>query len=101
MDHQEVQPPPHLPTDAAAFFGAGPDLELLVAVPLPEQAQHVLEQLGPPPFRKTTFPMMGFLSSVYEHVATHVGMAVAPGEAPGEALGEAPASESEPPQMSA
>jgi len=70
-DHS-VQPPPHLPTDGANFFRAGPDVDLLISVAPPESPKHVLEQLGPPPFRKTAFPMMGFLASVYEHVAAHV-----------------------------
>jgi len=67
-----LQPPPHLPPDAAEFFRAGPDVDLLISVVPPEQPKHVLEQLGPPPFRKTAFPMMGFLASVYEHIAAHV-----------------------------
>ncbi|MEA2711662.1 MAG: hypothetical protein QOF78_4263 [Phycisphaerales bacterium] len=66
------QPPPYLPPEPENFFRAGPDVELLISVAPPEPAQHVLEQLGPPPFRKTAFPMMGFLASVYEHVAAHV-----------------------------
>jgi hypothetical protein len=66
------QPPAHLPTDPDAFFRAGPDVDLLTVVPPPTQAQHVLEQLGPPPFRKTSFPMMGFLASVYEHIAAQM-----------------------------
>ena len=69
----DQQPPAHLPTDPAVFFRAGADIELLSVIP-PEDTppKHVLEQLGPPPFRKTTFPMMGFLASFYEHVAAHV-----------------------------
>jgi hypothetical protein len=62
---------PTLPTDPAAFYRAGPDVALLIAM-APPPGKHVLEQLGPPPFRKTTFPMMGFLASVYEHVAAAV-----------------------------
>lgn len=62
---------PDLPSDPDAFFRAGPDIELLDAI-APADAKHVLEQLGPPPFRKTAFPMMGFLASFYEHVAAHV-----------------------------
>ena len=38
----------------------------------PPEPKHVLEQLGPPPFRKTSFPVMGFLARFYEHVAAHV-----------------------------
>ena len=73
-ENETSQPPPHLPSDPAAFYRAGADLDLLAAVPPDDQApaKHVLEQLGPPPFRKTTFPMMGFLASFYEHVAAHV-----------------------------
>jgi hypothetical protein len=50
------------------FYRASVDIDSLELVPEPP-TKHVLEQLGPPPFRKTTFPMMGFLASVYEHVA--------------------------------
>ena len=72
-ESQQTQPPPHLPTDPAAFFRAGADVDLLAVIP-PEDAppRHVLEQLGPPPFRKTTFPMMGVPASFYEHVAAQV-----------------------------
>ena len=69
---ETLQPPPHLPPEPESFFRAGPDVDLLISVSPPEPAKHVLEQLGPPPFRKTAFPMMGFLASVYEHVAAHV-----------------------------
>ena len=73
MSEPELQqPPPHLPPTPEDFFRAGPDVDLLISVAPPEPAKHVLEQLGPPPFRKTAFPMMGFLASVYEHVAAHV-----------------------------
>lgn len=65
------QPPTALPTDPAEFYRAGPDIDLLTVDPAPA-AKHVLEQLGPPPFRKTSFPMMGFLATFYEHVAAHV-----------------------------
>jgi hypothetical protein len=66
------QPPPYLPPEPENFFRAGPDVDLLISVAPPESPKHVLEQLGPPPFRKTAFPMMGFLASVYEHVAAQV-----------------------------
>jgi hypothetical protein len=62
---------PDLPRDAEAFYRAGADFELLNVDPAPV-AKHVLEQLGPPPFRKTSFPLMGFLATFYEHVAAHV-----------------------------
>ena len=72
--------PPDLPTSAEEFFRAGPDIDLLTVVPAPP-AKHVLEQLGPPPFRKTSFPMMGFLATFYEHVATHVSPPASPPKA--------------------
>ena len=53
------------------FYRAGVDIDTIDLTPeLP--AKPVLEQLGPPPFRKTSFPMMGFLASVYEHVAQQI-----------------------------
>lgn len=67
----EASPPPHLPTDLRAYYRSGPDAESVSLSPQPEP-KHVLEQLGPPPFRKTSFPMMGFLASLYEHIAAHV-----------------------------
>jgi hypothetical protein len=79
MSDQTLQPPPHLPTDPSAFFRAGADIELLIVMPDDAPpAKHVLEQLGPPPFRKTSFPMMGFLATFYEHVAAHVTPHVIP-----------------------
>ena len=64
MDGTETQTSPD-------FYAAAADLDAIDLTPeLPHKP--VLEQLGPPPFRKTSFPMMGFLASVYEHVAQQV-----------------------------
>jgi hypothetical protein len=65
------QPPAHLPIDPRHFYAAPLGTQ---TIPLIAQAegQHVLEQLGPPPFRKSSFPVIGFLASLYEHVAAHV-----------------------------
>lgn len=71
MNDTATKPATDLPTDPEAFFRAGADAELLDAI-APSDAKHVLEELGPPPFRKTAFPLMGFLASFYEHVAAHV-----------------------------
>jgi hypothetical protein len=38
---------------------------------LPADAPSVLERLGPTPFAKSKFPFLGFLATVYDHVATH------------------------------
>src|SRR6476646_4566064 len=57
-----------LPTDPADFFRAGPDLDVLeVGGDVPS----VLERLGPSPFPKSKFPFLGFLATVYDHVASH------------------------------
>lgn len=54
------------------FFRAGSDINALREINF-EQARSALERLGPPPFRKSGFPMMGFLATLYEHVSQHVG----------------------------
>jgi hypothetical protein len=38
---------------------------------LPPETQSVLERLGPTPFAKSGFPFLGFLATVYDHVASH------------------------------
>ncbi len=65
------QPPANLPIDPRVFFctPAGATIIPLIAQPEPT---HVLEQLGAPTFRKSSFPVIGFLASLYEHVAAHV-----------------------------
>lgn len=37
-----------------------------------ENLPPVLEKLGPSPFAKTRFPFLGFLATVYDHIATQV-----------------------------
>lgn len=63
--------PLELLEEPESFFRAGPDANL------PVERDHeptlpVLERLGPPPFRRSNFPLLGFLATVYEHVASHV-----------------------------
>ena len=47
------------------------------AEPLPEAPDlslgtlSVLERLGPSPFPKSGFPFLGFLATVYDHIAAH------------------------------
>ena len=54
-----------------AFFSLSADIDGIDLTPeIPHKP--ILEQLGPPPFAKMTFPLMGFLATVYEHVAQHV-----------------------------
>jgi hypothetical protein len=70
-------PPAHLPIDPRVFYSTPANGKV---VPLTPQAetQHILEQLGPPAFRKSSFPVVGFLASLYEHVAAHVSGEIKP-----------------------
>lgn len=70
-----------LPVDPQAFWSVGPEFEAL-AHQLPPRGPEVLELLGPPTFPRTGFPFIGFLATVYDHVAEHVGRRAA-GELPG------------------
>jgi len=38
---------------------------------LPAETASALERLGPTPFAKSGFPFLGFLATVYDHVASH------------------------------
>jgi hypothetical protein len=67
-NEQEKIPPSDLPTDPAEFFRAGPELDALAGMPT---GPAVLERLGPAPFPKGKFPFLGFLATVYDHVAQH------------------------------
>lgn len=69
-DHAETFP--DLPADPAEFWSVGPEFAAL-AGQLPPHGPEVLEILGPPPFPRTGFPFIGFLATVYDHVAEHVG----------------------------
>ena len=60
---------PELPADPQAFFVAGPEAAALADASIPTTS--ALELLGPSPFPKSGFPLLGFLESVYEHLATH------------------------------
>lgn len=54
-----------MPTDLDDFFKpAGP----LPSLPEPA-GPGALERLGPSPFPKSKFPFLGFLATVYEHLA--------------------------------
>jgi len=68
--------PADLPYDPMAFWSVSADFELLgeaPAAPVPA----VLERLGPAPFPKSGFPFMGFMATIYDHVATRTGGAAA------------------------
>ncbi len=57
-----------LPTDPKEFYKTTADAEL---PPVADTASPALERLGQPPFPKGRFPFLGFLASVFDHVATH------------------------------
>lgn len=69
----EIPPwPPGLPTDAAKFWTAGADLAALAELPKLDDTP-ALKRLGPLPFPRSGFPLMGFLATLYEHVVNHLG----------------------------
>ena len=59
-------------TQLASFWSAGPDLE---AVPIniapPDRPLAILEKLGPSPFERGAFPVVGFLATTYEKVSRY------------------------------
>jgi len=62
-------PPWDLPADPEKFWKAGADADVLLA---PEaDVPPALQRLGAAPFPKSKFPFLGFLATVYEHVAAH------------------------------
>jgi hypothetical protein len=63
--HEEEQ---HSP-DPENFWK--PTAELTDPPELPPDTQSALERLGPVPFPKSGFPFLGFLATVYDHVAAH------------------------------
>lgn len=64
------RPPDHLPTDPGRFWRAGIDLDDLPPPPAAETTP-ALELLGPMSSARPGFPLMGFLATVYEQVASH------------------------------
>lgn len=61
---------PKLPNDPATFWNGRTDLAELP--PFPESdATPVLKKLGPLPFPRGSFPIVGFLATLYDHVSTH------------------------------
>lgn len=65
-----IDPPADLPISAEAFWARGLGVEPL-NVPAVDEPMPALKRLGPPPFARGGFPMIGFLETVYEHIADH------------------------------
>jgi hypothetical protein len=66
-----------LPREGDLFYLAGAGYDVMLGGPAADE-QPVLERLGQPTFRTSSFPLMGLLESVYEHVAQHVGSVAPP-----------------------
>ena len=65
---EPVQVAPRLTEDPRRFWLVGADFDRLV-VSQDSAVRSVLERLGPPPLPKNGFPLVGFLATVYDHVA--------------------------------
>lgn len=51
------------------FFEAGPELETVdIRIEPPEAPLELLEKLGPSPFARGGFPLVGFLATTYDKV---------------------------------
>ncbi len=76
MDTQQLEAesaaPTDLPESPLNFWADQEDLAAL-ADRRSISSDDILGTLGPPPFPKTGFPFIGFLATVYDHVATQVG----------------------------
>lgn len=65
----EMTPPPDLPASPAAFWDTPHNSDVMPKLPTTE-AQPALQRLGPLPLPRGCFPLMGFLASVYDQVAS-------------------------------
>lgn len=70
LPHNCPTPPWDLPGETDRFWRAGAEVDVLQAA-TPADPEPALRRLGPPPFPKSKFPFLGFLATVYDHVATH------------------------------
>jgi len=70
--------PADLPADAEKFWAPPADLDTLEVPPNAESIP-ALQRLGPLPFPRGGFPLMGFLATVYDHIADHADEVLASG----------------------
>lgn len=73
-----------LPADPETFYRAGHGAEELSA-PSVDGLPSALEQLGASPFPKSGFPLLGFLATLYDQVAS-TSRAASADDSPSEAL---------------
>ncbi len=71
----DAEIPASLPTDPQRFYCTTVDFEELTP-PILVETTPALERLGPSPFAKTKFPLLGFLETLYEHVAAQAQAAL-------------------------
>ncbi len=63
---------PPVDTQVDRFWQSGPELETVtVRVEPPEKPLALLEQLGPSPFARGGFPLIGFLATTYDKVGRY------------------------------
>ncbi|MFH0982544.1 MAG: hypothetical protein V2A79_13545 [Planctomycetota bacterium] len=62
--------PSTLPADPSRFWSAAVNLDQ-VELPARRESASTLERLPPSPFPRSGFPLVGFLATVYDHVAAH------------------------------
>ena len=61
-----------LESEIDRFWEAGPELDTIeIDVAPPEQPLELLEQLGPSPFERGSFPLIGFLATTYDKVSRY------------------------------
>lgn len=67
------EPSSDLPLPPRGFWNAGSDLAgIEVQIAPPEKSLELLERLGPSPFERGGFPLIGFLATTYDKVARSV-----------------------------
>jgi len=83
-DAKNHGPPQDLTQAPKAFWSVGEDLDALSPPPLAE-TKPVLQRLGPLPFPRGKFPLMGFLATVYDQIAAFAGQALGASQEDGRA----------------
>ena len=55
-----------------SFWDVGPEFEAVsIHIAAPEQPWAILERLGPSPFERGGFPLIGFLATTYDKVSRY------------------------------
>jgi len=63
---------PPLEEEIGRFWDVGPDFDAVeIRIEPPERPLALLEQLGPSPFERGGFPLIGFLATTYDKVSRY------------------------------